>query len=261
MSSSWRCDAFERARGGVLFIDEAYTLTPRHGGGGDFGQEAVDTLMKLMEDHRDEVVVIVAGYQEEMRGFLASNPGLASRFSREITFDHYADDELITIVRVQAESAGYTCTPDTLAALGELFRAVPRDRSFGNGRFARQVLEAMITRQAGRLSRLDIADLESTAYRSGGPLPDPQLGFGTLDLVAAVTGVLDRETTPAPAPATPPTAALAMPHARPASAAPGQAATVALAALGVIGLVAFAGAVAPRGRARRWQPAKAEDGS
>ncbi|MEE1788481.1 right-handed parallel beta-helix repeat-containing protein [Streptomyces sp. SP17BM10] len=169
-------DAFERARGGVLFIDEAYTLTPRHGGGGDFGQEAVDTLMKLMEDHRDEVVVIVAGYQEEMRGFLASNPGLASRFSREITFDHYSDDELITIVRLQAEAAGYTCTPETLTALSTLFLAVPRDNSFGNGRFARQVLEAMITRQAGRLSRLDIADLDELSLLLPQDIPSERIG-------------------------------------------------------------------------------------
>ncbi|WP_031069239.1 right-handed parallel beta-helix repeat-containing protein [Streptomyces sp. NRRL WC-3742] len=169
-------DAFERARGGVLFIDEAYTLTPRHGGGGDFGQEAVDTLMKLMEDHRDEVVVIVAGYEDEMRGFLASNPGLASRFSREITFGHYADDELVTIVRLQAETAGYSCTPETLTALGTLFASVPRDRSFGNGRFARQVLESMITRQAGRLASLDVADLDELSLLLPQDIPAERTG-------------------------------------------------------------------------------------
>ncbi|MEV7773080.1 right-handed parallel beta-helix repeat-containing protein [Kitasatospora sp. NPDC086791] len=152
-------EAFDRARGGVLFIDEAYTLTPRHGGGGDFGQEAVDTLMKLMEDHRDEVVVIVAGYEDEMRHFLASNPGLASRFSRQVEFGHYTDGELVTIVGRLAEKAGYTCAPETLEALARVFAAMPRDRTFGNGRTARQTLEGMITRQAGRLSRLDFADL------------------------------------------------------------------------------------------------------
>ncbi|MFE9426013.1 right-handed parallel beta-helix repeat-containing protein [Kitasatospora sp. NPDC006697] len=154
-------EAFERARGGVLFIDEAYTLTPRGGGSGssDFGQEAVDTLMKLMEDHRDEVVVIVAGYQEEMRGFLDSNPGLASRFSRTVEFEHYTDEELVRIVLALADTSGYTCPEPTVAALGALFAATPRDRSFGNGRFARQTLETMITRQAGRLSRLDVNDL------------------------------------------------------------------------------------------------------
>ncbi|MER7583336.1 right-handed parallel beta-helix repeat-containing protein [Kitasatospora sp. NPDC097691] len=169
-------DIFERARGGVLFIDEAHTLTPRHGAAGDFGQEAVDTLVKLMEDHRDEVVVIAAGYQEEMRGFLASNPGLGSRFSREITFDHYTDDELVTIVRLQAEAAGYGCTPETLTALGTLFRGVPRDRSFGNGRFARQVLEAMITRQAGRLSRVDVVDLDELSRLLPPDIPTERIG-------------------------------------------------------------------------------------
>ncbi|MEV7773632.1 right-handed parallel beta-helix repeat-containing protein [Kitasatospora sp. NPDC086791] len=165
-------DAFDRARGGVLFIDEAYTLTPRGGAAdGDFGQEAVDTLMKLMEDHRDEVVVIVAGYQEEMRGFLASNPGLASRFSRQIAFGHYSADELVTIVRRQAEQAGYVCAPETLAALARLCEAVPRDRSFGNGRFARQTLETMITRQAGRLARLDVVDLDALSLLLPQDLP------------------------------------------------------------------------------------------
>ncbi|MFG3053095.1 right-handed parallel beta-helix repeat-containing protein [Kitasatospora sp. NPDC048239] len=152
-------EAFERARGGVLFIDEAYTLTPRGGGGNDFGQEAVDTLMKLMEDHRDEVVVIVAGYHEEMEGFLGSNPGLASRFSQQVAFEHYTPDELVTIIRLQAEESGYVCAPETLTALTELCTVVPRDRTFGNGRFARQTLEAMVTRQAGRLARLDVGDL------------------------------------------------------------------------------------------------------
>ncbi|MER6396565.1 right-handed parallel beta-helix repeat-containing protein [Kitasatospora sp. NPDC001603] len=166
-------DAFERARGGVLFIDEAYTLTPRNGAGGDFGQEAVDTLMKLMEDHRDEVVVIVAGYQEEMEGFLASNPGLASRFSQQIAFDHYSADELVTIVRLQAEQAGYVCAPETLAALAQLCETVPRDRNFGNGRFARQTLEAMVTRQAGRLARLDIGDVSELSLLLPQDIPVP----------------------------------------------------------------------------------------
>ena len=164
-------EAFDRARGGVLFIDEAYTLTPRHGAGNDFGQEAVDTLMKLMEDHRDEVVVIVAGYEEEMEGFLDSNPGLASRFSHRIAFGHYTDDELVTIVRRQAETAGYLCAPETLTALAALCAAVPKDRNFGNGRFARRTLEAMVTRQAGRLARLDIGDVSELSLLLPQDLP------------------------------------------------------------------------------------------
>ncbi|MEV7028014.1 S8 family serine peptidase, partial [Kitasatospora sp. NPDC093558] len=107
------------------------------------------------------------------------------------------------------------------------------------------------------------ARLEATAYRAGGLLPDPQLGFGTVDPVSAVTTTLDRETPPSPHPATPTptTSAPAMPRTRPPSEAPAQAAAVALTALGTIGLVAIAGAVAPRGRARRWQPAKADEPS
>ncbi|MEY9213897.1 right-handed parallel beta-helix repeat-containing protein [Thermobifida halotolerans] len=143
-------EVFERARGGVLFIDEAYTLTPR-GGGNDFGQEAVDTLVKLMEDHRDEVVVIVAGYTADMQRFLDSNPGLASRFSHRVEFADYSDEELVTIVDQMARKSGYECGEATLAALATHFAAVPRDASFGNARYARQVMERMITRQAGRL--------------------------------------------------------------------------------------------------------------
>ncbi|MFB8112496.1 right-handed parallel beta-helix repeat-containing protein [[Kitasatospora] papulosa] len=152
-------EVFERARGGVLFIDEAYTLTPR-GGGADFGQEAVDTLLKLMEDHRDEVVVIVAGYTDEMERFLGSNPGLSSRFPRRIAFADYSSEELVTIVRTQAANMGYECGPGTGPLLKEYFDAMPRDRSFGNARLARQVVESMVTRQAGRLSSLAAPTLD-----------------------------------------------------------------------------------------------------
>ncbi|MGW0790024.1 right-handed parallel beta-helix repeat-containing protein [Streptomyces sp. NPDC002911] len=152
-------EVFERARGGVLFIDEAYTLTPR-GDGADFGQEAVDTLLKLMEDHRDEVVVIVAGYTDEMERFLGSNPGLSSRFPRRIAFADYSSEELVTIVRTQAANMGYECGPGTGPLLKEYFDAVPRDRSFGNARLARQVVESMVTRQAGRLSSLAAPTLD-----------------------------------------------------------------------------------------------------
>jgi SpoVK/Ycf46/Vps4 family AAA+-type ATPase len=142
-------ECFERARGGVLFIDEAYSLASDR-----FGLEAIDTLVKLMEDHRDEVVVIAAGYAQEMAGFLAANPGLASRFSRQVRFDDYTPDELVTIFAQHAAAAGYECAEETVAILAAHFAQVPRGRSFGNGRYARQVLEDAITRQAGRLRML-----------------------------------------------------------------------------------------------------------
>jgi SpoVK/Ycf46/Vps4 family AAA+-type ATPase len=144
-------EAFERARGGVLFIDEAYTLAPRSASGNDFGREAIDTLVKLMEDHRDKVVVIAAGYTDEMARFLASNPGLSSRFSRHVFFDNYTSDELVTIFSQHAAAAGYECPDEILRVLRSHFDHVPRDKAFGNGRYARKVLEEIITRQAGRL--------------------------------------------------------------------------------------------------------------
>ncbi|MDX3849478.1 right-handed parallel beta-helix repeat-containing protein [Streptomyces sp. AK02-01A] len=148
-------DAFDRARGGVLFIDEAYTLTPGGGerAGNDFGQEAVDTLVKLMEDHRDDVVVIVAGYTDEMSGFLASNPGLASRFSHQIEFQDYSADDLVVIIERMAESSGYSCVPELLDRVGKHYATVLRDRTFGNARDARKLFESMVTRQAVRLSK------------------------------------------------------------------------------------------------------------
>ena len=143
-------EAFDRARGGVLFIDEAYTLAPPDARN-DFGREAIDTLVKLMEDHREEVVVIAAGYEEEIEAFLAANAGLASRFSRRIHFENYSADELVTIFQQMASASRYDCPGSTLLALREHFEKVPKTRAFGNGRYARQVLDEAVTRQAGRL--------------------------------------------------------------------------------------------------------------
>lgn len=153
-------EAFQRAMGGVLFIDEAYTLVPEHSPQ-DFGREAVDTLLKLMEDHRDEVVVIVAGYPDEMVRFLDSNPGLASRFTRRIEFENYSTDELLSIVAEQAAAAEYECAAETLDALRGYLDALPRSRSFGNARLARQLVEQMMTRQAGRLGTMADPDRQA----------------------------------------------------------------------------------------------------
>jgi parallel beta-helix repeat protein len=147
-------EAFERARGGVLFIDEAYSLAPEDGGR-DFGREAIDTLVKLMEDHRDAVVVIVAGYTAEMERFLASNPGVASRFSRTITFGDYSAEELLRIVESQAAEQEYRLGDDAGEALLKYFSALPKGPAFGNGRAARQAFEAMVERHAVRLAHVD----------------------------------------------------------------------------------------------------------
>src|SRR5205814_2402583 len=102
---------FDTARGGVLLVDEAYALA--RGDERDFGQEAIDTLVKLVEDHRDGIVVIAAGYPEEMRDFIESNPGLSSRFPKTIHFPDYSDDELVAIFASLCDQNAYTLGPTT----------------------------------------------------------------------------------------------------------------------------------------------------
>jgi AAA+ superfamily predicted ATPase len=148
-------EAFDRARGGLLFIDEAYALlSPGCSGGTDFGREAIDTLVKLMEDHRDEVVVIAAGYTGEMRSFIAANPGLSSRFTQWVEFEDYTADELVTILASQAEATGYEVGDQARELLHGYFKATHEGAVSGNGRYARKVLDAMITRNARRISAL-----------------------------------------------------------------------------------------------------------
>ncbi|MFF4836420.1 right-handed parallel beta-helix repeat-containing protein [Streptomyces sp. NPDC001315] len=144
---------FEEAMGGVLFIDEAYSLTPA-AGSNDFGHEAIATLVKLMEDHRDSVVVIVAGYPDEMEHFIDSNPGLASRFSRTLLFEDYDTPELVNIVEHHAERHQYRLTDPAREALTAYFEATPRGERFGNGRTARQTFQAMTERQAYRVAEM-----------------------------------------------------------------------------------------------------------
>ncbi|MGW7684988.1 AAA family ATPase [Kribbella sp. NPDC054772] len=144
-------EVVESAAGGVLFIDEAYSLTAGDNGADQYGREAVDTLVKEMEDRRDDLVVIVAGYPVPMAAFIAANPGLASRFRTTIEFENYSDDELTDILTGLAEAADYELVPEALERFHEILTATPRDGSFGNGRFARNVLEAAIGRQAWRL--------------------------------------------------------------------------------------------------------------
>ncbi|MCB5166715.1 right-handed parallel beta-helix repeat-containing protein [Streptomyces bambusae] len=152
-------EAFERARGGVLFIDEAYALAPEDSGR-DFGREAIDTLVKLMEDHREAVVVIVAGYTAEMERFLTVNPGVASRFSRTITFGDYGPGELLRIVEQQADEHEYRLGRGTSDALLAYFADLPRGPAFGNGRTARQTFESMVERHAGRVAQLPEPDTD-----------------------------------------------------------------------------------------------------
>ncbi|MFF7580970.1 right-handed parallel beta-helix repeat-containing protein [Streptomyces sp. NPDC008061] len=146
---------FRQALGGVLFIDEAYALVPA-GQSSDFGHEAISTLVKLMEDHRDDVVVIAAGYPEDMNRLIDSNPGLASRFTRTLRFDDYSPDELVRIVEHQAAQHEYRISEETGARLLSHFDSIQRTERFGNGRTARQVFQRMTEQHAMRVT--DAAD-------------------------------------------------------------------------------------------------------
>ena len=144
----------QQALDGVLFIDEAYSLVPEGGGGQDYGQEAIATLLKRMEDYRDRLVVIIAGYKDEMQRFIDSNPGLQSRFNRYIDFPDYSGMELADIFKMYMKKNQYTLAPDAEDYLLEKFEyaVAHKDRNFGNARFARNVFEKSIQQQANRLA-------------------------------------------------------------------------------------------------------------
>ncbi len=144
--------AVKRALDGVLFIDEAYALSPKGIVGNDFGREAIETLIKRMEDHRDRLVVIVAGYPRLMQDFLKSNPGLRSRFAREIMFPDYSGDELVLITKKLAAEADYKLGDEVDDVLTQILGRATRNEAFGNARFARNLFEQAINRQAVRLA-------------------------------------------------------------------------------------------------------------
>ena len=146
--------AIDKALGGVLFIDEAYALNG--GAENDFGQEAIDTVLKAMEDHRDDLVVIVAGYTDLMEDFIHSNPGLESRFNRFLEFEDYTLDEMMGIFRMRCSKGKYTLAPD---AEGEVrqFIAVENTHpeTFGNARGVRNLFERVLVHQSNRLAGME----------------------------------------------------------------------------------------------------------
>ena len=168
-------EVFDRADQGVLLIDEAYALV--RGSEQDFGREAIDTIVKLVEDRRDRVVVIVAGYPDEMSAFVEANPGLRSRFPRTIFFPDYTVDELLGIFEILCEKGHYLVGDDTLAAVRRWVVAQPREKGFGNGRLVRNLFEHVVARQASRIVEIEgptdeqLCTLSPTDVPGPGPAP------------------------------------------------------------------------------------------
>lgn len=154
-------EVIQSALGGVLFIDEAYSLS--NGGDNDFGQESIDTILKAMEDNRNDFVVIVAGYTNLMEGFINSNPGLQSRFNKYFYFEDYNGDQLMKIFDGMCKKNSYLLNEEAQETAVEYFRQMyeNRDENFGNARDARNLFEDMIVRQANRLSKETAPDRDA----------------------------------------------------------------------------------------------------
>ncbi len=153
-------EVVNEAIGGVLFIDEAYALST--GGDSDFGREAIDTLLKMMEDNRDDLIVVVAGYTDKMSAFLQTNPGLRSRFNKYLEFEDYTPKQLVEIFELFCKNGGYKLASTTHDDLTRLFSVLyeTRDETFGNGRLARNLYEMTINNQANRIVSLPHVDDE-----------------------------------------------------------------------------------------------------
>ena len=144
----------KKAKGGVLFIDEAYSLTSEDGSN-DYGKEAIDTLVKGMEDYRDDLVVIVAGYTNEMTKFISMNPGLRSRFNKYISFDNYNGEEMLAIFKGMCEKAKFILSPQAKSKALVYFEKQQGDKTFGNARGVRNYFDRVVTTQATRILTLN----------------------------------------------------------------------------------------------------------
>jgi Cdc6-like AAA superfamily ATPase len=161
--------AFDRADEGVLLIDEAYSLT--RGGANDFGREAIDMIVKLVEDRRERLVVILAGYPEEMAALVDANPGMRSRFPRTIHFPDYSDEELLAIFEAIGAEGRYQLDDGGRQVLLDCFAAQPRDAGFGNGRLARNLFEGAVANQATRLVARDQPSDEELTTLAAADIP------------------------------------------------------------------------------------------
>ena len=161
----------DSALDGVLFIDEAYSLV--QSGGNDYGQEAISTLLKRMEDDRDRLIVILAGYSEDMKRFIDSNPGLQSRFNRYIHFSDYTADELKQIFMHNVDKNQYFLNEEGQSLLEQIlnFAIEHKDKNFGNGRYVRNLFEKTIQNQAIRLSGMPSISAEELSSLTAEDLP------------------------------------------------------------------------------------------
>jgi Cdc6-like AAA superfamily ATPase len=175
---------FDEADQGVLLIDEAYSLV--RGGERDFGREAIDTIVKLIEDRRDRIVVVMAGYPDEMEELIASNPGLRSRFPKAIHFPDYTTDELLLIMDTLGEKGGYHLDPGARARARIWLDAITRDKGFGNGRTARNLFEHSVSTQAMRLAPVEAPTDDQLTTLTADDIPPP--GEGPLTVVRTTTG-------------------------------------------------------------------------
>jgi Cdc6-like AAA superfamily ATPase len=163
-------EAFDRADGGVLLVDEAYSLA--RGGENDFGREAIDTIVKLVEDRRDRLVVILTGYTDEMAALVAANPGMRSRFPKTIHFPDYRDDQLVAIFETIGARGRYRLDGGAERAVRRWLAAQTRDRGFGNGRLARNLFEAAVAAQATRLVTIVDPTDEQLTTLTADDIPD-----------------------------------------------------------------------------------------
>lgn len=165
---------FKEAQGGVLFIDEAYSLCDRYEGG--YGDEAINTLVQEMENHRDDVIVIFAGYSDQMKGFLDRNPGMSSRIAFHVEFEDYSVDELCDITRLMLSEKQMTITDAAMEKLRSIYESARGNRGFGNGRFVRKMLEEAEMNLAERVSQLEesmiTAEFITTIEEGDIPQPD-----------------------------------------------------------------------------------------
>ncbi len=166
-------ERFDEADEGMLFIDEAYALA--RGNENDFGREAIDQIVKLMEDRRDRVVLVVAGYPDEMDAFLATNPGLRSRFPTVIEFPDYSTEEILEIVDLMGAKERYELTDEARDEFARVLDAIPRGTGFGNARAGRNLFEAAISRHASRVVRLEDPSTEQLSTLTAADI-DPEAG-------------------------------------------------------------------------------------